>query len=98
MQTDSHPCSRDRSACPHCGGDACPTPDESDPTAMSGSRFVLAAMGLFLAPLVLAILGAVVAGRRAEAQLIGALGGLALGMAGSVLVARWIRHRSGGNA
>ena len=51
-------------------------------------------MGLFLGPLVLAILGAVVAGDRPVMQLVGAAIGLGLGLVGSVVVARqWNRNR-----
>jgi len=53
------------------------------------------AVGIFLVPVLLAIAGAVVAGRNQTAQLIGALVGLGLGMVVSIFVARWIAtHRS----
>ena len=59
----------------------------------SGWRMVLASVGLFLGPIALAIVGALLAGATADARAAGALGGLVLGMAISVIVGRLIRRR-----
>ena len=60
----------------------------------SGWRLVLASVGLFLGPVVLAIAGVLLAGAEAEARTAGAVGGLVLGMAISVVIGRLIRrHR-----
>ena len=59
----------------------------------SGWLMVLASAGLFLAPIALAIVGALLAGVTADARAVGAIGGLLLGMAISVIVGRLIRRR-----
>ena len=59
----------------------------------SGRRMILASAGLFLGPIVLAIAGALLAGAAADARAAGAVGGLLLGMAISVIVGRLIRRR-----
>jgi len=60
----------------------------------SGRRMILASVGLFLGPIVLAIVGALLAGGTADARAAGAVGGLLLGMAISVMVGRLIgRHQ-----
>ena len=56
-----------------------------------GRRLVLGALGVFWAPLVLAIAGAVVGGDRQVHQLIGAAAGLGIGMAVSGVVVRLVR-------
>jgi hypothetical protein len=53
-----------------------------------GGRFVAASVGFFLGPLVLAVAGAFCSGRDGGRQLLGAIAGLAAGMAVSVVVAR----------
>lgn len=45
---------------------------------------------MFLLPVLLAMGGAVAAGPNETAQLVGAIVGLGIGMAGSVLSSRWI--------
>jgi len=49
-------------------------------------------MGFFLTPIVLAIVGATLAGETGGAQLLGGVAGLIVGMAGSLGVARFV-HR-----
>ena len=58
----------------------------------SGRRMILASVGLFLGPIVLAIVGALLAGATADARTAGAVSGLLLGMAISVIVGRLIRR------
>lgn len=60
---------------------------------LAGWRLVLAAAGAFISPLVQAILGAVVlpmVWESPHSRLVGALGGLALGLVDSVLLVRCI--------
>lgn len=61
-----------------------------------GARAVLAPMGLFLFPVLLAILGAMLGRFTAIGELIGGLLGLAAGMATSILAARSAGRRSPG--
>ena len=98
MQTDSHHCPQDRSACPHCTGDARDTSDEDNGPVIEGGPFVWSAIGVFLLPLLLALAGALVADSYGGPELVGAACGLGLGMVGSILLARCIGQRSGGNA
>jgi len=53
---------------------------------------ILASVGVFLAPIVLAMVGALLAGATADARAAGAAGGLLLGMAISVIVGRLMRR------
>jgi len=59
----------------------------------SGWRMVVALAALFLGPIVLAIAGTLLAGATEEARTAGAVGGLALGMAISVVVGWLICRR-----
>lgn len=65
---------------------------EPDGPLLVGWRLGLASMGLFLGPVVLAILGAMWSGRSHEARFLGAITGLGIGMAGSVAVAKLLRR------
>ena len=64
----------------------------SEPPDWAGRRLVLAAAGMFLAPLVLAVAGALAGGGRPVAGLLGAVGGLAVGAILAVVVARVARR------
>jgi hypothetical protein len=63
-----------------------------------GRGMVGSAVGLFLAPIVLAIVGAVVAGPGPGRQIVGAFCGLGIGLVGSILISRLFRFRSGEDA
>ncbi len=79
------------SGCSHCSG--CEEPrslEENQSTVSGGSRWLLVPVGLFLFPVVLAILGAILGGITAIGELLGGLLGLAAGMAMSVFAARGI--------
>ena len=79
------------SGCSHCPGCEEPRSSEGNQTAVSGgSRWLLVPVGLFLFPVVLAILGAILGGITAIGELLGGLLGLAAGMAMSVFAARGI--------
>ncbi len=67
--------------CPGCGP-ASTTEPEPEPGL---ARSVLAPAGLFLVPVLLAILGAAVGSATAIGELLGGLLGLALGMAASAI-------------
>jgi hypothetical protein len=74
--------------CAGCAAERCP--DEQVPTdpPLRGRRLMTTAVAFFLAPLVLAVVGALCGGGNADAQLAGALAGLLLGTISSVLWAR----------
>ena len=74
--------------CPECPGHTCPEPEQAEGSKLSGWRLCLAAIGCFLGPITLAILGAVYAGSSAEAQLTGALVGLGIGVVCAVGLAK----------
>lgn len=78
-----------------CGGKCMQSP--TDPNhhqsgGLQGWGLVLPAGGVFLVPLVLAVIGAVIAGSSRIAQIIGALSGLLIGTAGAAIIARLLRH------
>lgn len=64
---------------------------DMDSEALRGFPLAVAAVGLFLVPLVLACGGAVWFQATPAGQLVGACAGLLIGMAGSLGWA-WIRH------
>jgi len=73
---------------------SCPTFDGSDGQkggALCGWRLSVAALVVFLVPLILAIVGAMVAGSSQTARLIGAAAGLAVGITAAILAGRFIR-------
>jgi len=94
---DSHPCSHNHGGCSRCGVDPCADRDPGEPP-VDGRAFAWSSVATFVPPLALAVTGAFVAGRGAEAQLFGALVGLGTGMAGSVLFTRWIGRARGNHA
>ena len=57
---------------------------------VAGWRLGLISVGLFLGPVVLAIVGAASLGESPGGQFAGAIGGLGLGLAGSVGVGRML--------
>ncbi|HUS90617.1 MAG TPA: SoxR reducing system RseC family protein [Phycisphaerae bacterium] len=77
--------------CTRCGVHEPPT----GASPLEGGRLVAASLGVFMLPLVLAIVGAAVAGGEGTRQLLGALGGLVVGLAGGVCVARLARRAGG---
>ena len=84
--TESH-CS----SCSACPIEDCPTDGGNDPQLLVGWQFGFASMGLFLGPVVLAIIGAAWCfGESSEGRLLGAIAGLMLGMVASMGIARWL--------
>ena len=64
---------------------------------LSGWRLGLASIGLFLAPIALAIEGAALFERSGSAQFLGAIAGLILGVAASTVVVWFAHSRNPGN-
>lgn len=82
----------DCSTCAAANAEALGRPESDGPERrqlpLAGSRFVVASIGYFLGPLVLAVAGASFAGQSGGRQLFGAVAGLATGMMVSGLAAR----------
>ena len=58
---------------------------------LSGWRLGIASIGLFLAPIALAIIGAALFGQSGSTQFLGAIAGLILGVAALTVVV-WFAH------
>ena len=85
-------CSSDCHECPprsKLGTDS----HEDEGVGMNGFRLALAAAGFFVAPVLLAVCGAVVGGGGAVDQLFGAALGFALGMVASVVGVNIVSRR-----
>jgi hypothetical protein len=76
------------SSCARCPTEDCPARDETQEPRLRGRSLGLAAIGLFISPVVLAVLGALCVRGGEGAQLVGALVGLVLAMLGAAL---WVR-------
>lgn len=92
MDTDHEPGELHSSGCSGCSFRDCPAEEVPDGWLLSGWRLALASMGLFLAPGILAIAGAVYYSKSQGAQFLGAIAGLAVGMTGSVVLAKLPRR------
>ncbi len=83
-QTEPH-----GSACHGCAMRECPASADAEVAGpVSGWRLGLASLGLFVGPVVLAILGAACFRGSQAGQLLGGVAGLVAGMIGSVVIAR----------
>lgn len=88
------------SGCSGCVGEptrAAPRQSVAEPgprMSLYGGRLVAASMGLFLGPLVLAVVGASCFDPAGGWQLLGAVAGLSAGMAASVAAARILARLS----
>ena len=87
----------DYPCCSNCPVDDCAVVDDPAEKGPEGSLLVgwrlgLVSTGLFLGPVVLAIIGAVSFGPRPGAQFAGAIAGLGSGLAGSVGIAAIVRR------
>ncbi len=77
----------DCTGCTTCGSsEGCVPPAEDGP--FRGWQLVLISAGLFLGPVGLAIVGALLGGDRPAVQLFGAVTGLLLGMGAAILTAK----------
>ena len=92
MYTDHEPGEVKSSGCLGCPVQDCPAGDREDDLPVSGWRLGLSAMGLFLGPSVLAIVGAMCYGNSRGAQFLGAIAGLVIGMTASVVLAKLLRR------
>jgi len=75
-------------ACPGCAG-------EAGAGGPSGWRLTLPAVGVFLIPLALAVVGATVAGPREAGRALGAVVGLLGGLGGAAAAARLLGRKDG---
>ena len=71
--------------CSCCSVQDCPADGSRDDLPLCGWRLGLFSMGMFLVPGVLAIVGAMCYAESRVAQFLGAIAGLVIGMAGSVV-------------
>ncbi len=94
MVADDRAASKDCSTCSRCPIQECPLDAEVSGRLLSGWRLGIAAIGLFLAPIALAIAGAALFDQSGGAQFLGAIGGLILGVAASTLVVRFMYSRN----
>ena len=78
--------------CEHCS----PASETIPGGGLRGGSLVLSAIGLFLFPLAAAITGSILAGPSPVGQFLGALGGLALAGAISVVIGRKFQHTGEG--
>jgi len=81
-----------RPDCPGCSVGDCRDEAEPDAGTLTGWRLAAVSMGLFLGPILLALIAAACFSSRPESQLLGALTGLSIGIGGSVAVARLVRR------
>ena len=77
-----------RDSCAHCMLEDCLLDRTQEYVRLRGRRLGIAAVGMFLVPVLLAIIGAMSFGGSHPAQLLGGLGGLALGMLAARTIAR----------
>jgi len=82
---------QDERSCP--GG--CPSCSraKSVPEGPSGWRLTLPAVGIFLAPLALAVVGAAVSGPGEAGRALGAVGGLVAGLGGAIVAGRLLGRK-----
>lgn len=76
-----------RDTCAHCMLEDCPLDRTEEETRLRGRPLGLAAIGMFLAPVLLAIIGAMSFRSSYPAQLLGGLGGLAVGILAARIIA-----------
>ncbi len=88
--TPDVPAAAGRPSCPGCSVAQCPGDGQPQDCPLAGWRLGLVSIGLFLGPIVLAILGALWAGPNPGAQFVGAVVGFGLGLAGSVATAKMV--------
>jgi len=91
------PASDDRANAAQPGCFGCPVSDCRAETGaggggLAGWRLAVVSVGLFLGPIVLALVGAVCFWPGPEGQLLGAVGGLVVGVGVSIAVARLTRR------
>ena len=90
MHTEREPAGEDCSGCPGCSTDE-GEQESQDGTLLEGRRLVSASLVFFLAPVVLAVVGASIFSQGPNSQFLGALGGFGIGIAGSILISKLLR-------
>lgn len=83
-----------RDSCAHCLLEHCPLDCTEEEGRLRGRRLGMAAVGMFLVPVLLAIAGAMSFRGSYPAQLLGGLGGLAVGILAARTIARRLAHGS----
>lgn len=81
-----------RPGCSGCLVSDCRAEAEPDGGPLAGWRLAGVSMGLFLGPILLAVVGTVCFSTGPERQSLGAMSGLVAGIGGSVVVARLMRR------
>lgn len=82
----------------HCGWCRKALGMEADQAAPTGAKFALAAIGVFLVPLLLALIGAAALSSSGTAGgVLGGVGGFALGLLAAVGLRRWVARRPDGH-
>ncbi|NQU20225.1 MAG: hypothetical protein HQ567_03010 [Candidatus Nealsonbacteria bacterium] len=92
MTENRHHCKTTRPDCTGCPGAGGGNETGPDVGTLAGWRLAAVSIGLFLGPILLALIGAACFSARAESQLLGAIAGLLIGIGGSVAVARLVRQ------
>ena len=78
------------SSCAKCPTEDCPAKKETEEPRLRGRSLGLVAIGVFIAPVALAIVGGLCASGSDGAQFAGTLTGLGLGLGASAVLARFI--------
>ena len=81
------------SSCARCPTESCPAKHDEEQSPLTGRGLGVAAAGLFLAPIALAVAGSACAGDEWEMQLVGALAGLLLGICVALACVK-VAHRA----
>jgi len=78
--------------CQGCSVSDCRAEAKPDGSLLAGWRLAMVSMGLFLGPVILAIVGTVCFSSGPESQLLGAMAGLVAGSGGSIAIAGLVRR------
>ncbi len=84
--------------CAGCRVPGCTGRESQDGSSLRGWRLTLSAVAFFLAPAVLGVAGAACVGGSGGGQLVGAIIGMAAGMAGSAFLGRALHRKQGERA
>jgi hypothetical protein len=86
----------DCDTCSACSLRECPEQPVSVEGPLTGWTFALASIGLFITPVLLATVGAMLGGANHTGQFLGATGGFVVGMGGTVLCTKLVRKERQG--
>ncbi|UCH36273.1 MAG: hypothetical protein JSV65_07940 [Armatimonadota bacterium] len=93
MPANDEPTEANRASCSGCPIRDCPAQSDEDGTLLSGRRLGLAASGLFLAPIVLALVGAACFAAGSVGQLLGAAVGFGAGVTCAVIATKLLLRK-----